>query len=465
MKLSLRIKLTLSFVLLILFLFGILGFSANQMLNFQFKQYVIRQQEEKNSSVAKALNDRYLEWGKSWAILDLESFGVDTLNDGLILKIYDVNGDLLWDATVHNSGMCASIIEGMASDMSMNFHSVTGGYTEKKYLLYDNGQVIGSVDIGYYGPYYFNETDRLFLKTLNNLFIIAALIMTLFSSIIVSFIAKRLSAPIEKVNETAKQMVLGNYETRADESSTTLEIFNLSKSINTLASTLETKDQLRKKLTADVAHELRTPLATLQSHMEAMIDGIWEMDIHRLNSCHEEIIRLTSLVSSLENLAKIDSFENIIHYQTIDIKQFLQSILSNFSLLFEQKKICSDLLCESQLIETDPDLLKQICINLISNAINYSDEESKITLEVQITAPLMTLSIKDTGIGISESDLPYIFERFYRVDRSRSRITGGSGIGLTITQSLVHQLGGTIEVQSQVNEGSHFRLLLPTNYQ
>jgi len=231
--------------------------------------------------------------------------------------------------------------------------------------------------------------------------------------------------------------------------------------INRLAETLGQQEVLRKRLTADVAHELRTPLATLQSHLEAMVDGIWQPNIDRLSSCHEETIRLAKLVGDLEQLARYEGENPVLDKQPFDLANLLQRIATNFAGEFRNQNVTLTVQPSPQLVEADEDKVSQIFVNLVANALKFTPSGGAVAITMTGTEQQVTVSVRDTGIGIAGEDLPYIFERFYRADKSRHRLTGGSGIGLAIVKSLVEAHHGSITVTSEPGRGSEFLVTLP----
>ena len=458
---TLRFKLTASFLLVTLTAFALIGIFANFILNKQFKSYVIDNLNQKNSEIVSTLENRYNAWGGKWDVSGIENIGISALDDGLIIRVSAKNGTVLWDAMSHNSGMCADMLENMAKNMKSQNAAFDGGYTEKSYQLVLNGTSIGNVTVGYYGPYFYTDNDLNFINTLNKLLIWAAGIACILSILLGTYMTKRLSDPISRVIETAEQISDGNYDDRIAEASDTLEIMELTKSINTLAETLGRQEKLRKRLTADVAHELRTPIANLQSHLEAMLDGIWEPDKDRLKSCHEEAVRLTKIVADLESLARFEGENLVLSKEDFDISELVGTLAKSFESEFRSKGISLKTELNSQRLEADKDKTAQILVNLISNALKYTPDGGKIRVSVTGDGDFVSVAVKDSGIGISGEDLPYIFERFYRADKSRSRASGGSGIGLAIAKSLAEAHGGTISAQSELGKGSTFTVTLP----
>ncbi len=461
MKHTLRFKLTAAFLLISLLSFSLIGLFANIILEKQFENYVINNLDQKRNEIVATLESRYSDWGNKWDLSGLENLGVSALSDGLMLHVSDKDESVLWDAMTHNSGLCAEMLQTMAGNMQKQHAGFVGGYTEKNYQLTVNGNVAGNVTIGYYGPYFYTDNDINYLNTLNKLLLLSAAIACVLSLILGYFMAKRLTDPISRVIKTAEQISESNFNVRVNEVSSTTEIVELTSAINTLAEGLGTQEALRKRLTADVAHELRTPIANLQSHLEAMIDGIWEPDAERLKSCHEETIRLSKIVGDLGTLARYDGENVSLNKEQFDISELIKSSVLSFEKELRNKNITLTIDMQEQYLKADKDKITQVMVNIISNALKYTPEWGSVEIATAGGNDEVTISIKDNGMGISKQDLPYIFERFYRADKSRSRGTGGSGIGLAIVKSLVEAHGGTISVKSEPGLGSEFVIVLP----
>jgi signal transduction histidine kinase len=276
-------------------------------------------------------------------------------------------------------------------------------------------------------------------------------------------LAKRISQPILKTVEIAKEISDGKYEVRLKEQSDTVELQLLITSINHLAESLETLEKLRKQLTEDVAHELRTPITILQSYLEAMTEGIWEASPDRLQSCYDEVVRIGKLVGDLENLAKLEKDNLKLDKQPMDLRAAIEHVVSTFEAESMNKKLSIEIKGANTLLLADHSRMKQVIVNLLSNAIKYSMDGCSITIEMFEHNESCGFSIHDNGIGIPKEELPYIFERFYRADKSRNRTTGGSGIGLTIVKSIIQAHGGKVSVMSELGKGSTFTVSLPNN--
>lgn len=459
MNTTLRTKLSLSYIFITLLMIGLLSFLVNFLLEKQFNNYILRQQEARNEQIVKLLDQQYKN--RSWDVKAVENIGINALEQGMIIKVNDPSGSIIWDATVHNQGLCQQMIDHMAQNMQSHYPDFKGRYTEKTYSLKQVENQIGTVSIGYYGPFYFNDNDLAFLNALNRMLFGVAFAALLIAFILGTVMAGRISGPILQTIGAARRIADGNYTDRMTANAGTVEINLLIDTINSLADTLDRQENLRKRLSADVAHELRTPLATLQSHLEAMLDGIWEADQARLKSCHEEVLRINKLVGDLEKLAKYEGEGLKLEKSEFDLSSLVQSILLNFEMEAYKKNIQMDLKAGQIQIYADRDKISQLLINLLDNAIKYTLTGGLIQIGIETDRENVKISVQDNGKGISPEDLPYVFERFYRADQSRTRLSGGSGIGLAIAKAIAEAHGGSIRVDSMLHEGTTFTVTLP----
>lgn len=455
MILSLKVKLSMAFALVAMLSVFLISILANFLVEKQFREYIIQKHENRNREIESEINQQYAAEGK-WKTDVIENIGINALEEGLIIKVKDSGGKIIWDATRHNNGLCMQMLAHLTHNMTSRYPNWQGGYKENSYLLTYNLNEIGKVEIGYYGPFYFNDNDLYFINTLNRALILVAVIALLFSLLFGILMSRKLSLPILKVIGTARMIEKGRYSSRSEEKTTTKEIQELVSTINNLAGTLETQEKLRKRLTTDVAHELRTPMATLQSHMEAMIDGIWQPTVERLKSCHEEIIRINKMVGDLGMLAKYEGENLVLNKSYFDVSELVSNIVMNFESEFKSKGVQISFNGEKEMMLADRDKISQVIINLVSNGLKYTPEGGSVQINIKGAEDITEICVKDSGQGIPEEDLPYIFERFYRADKSRNRMMGGSGIGLSIAKAIIEAHNGTISVQSKVNDGTEF---------
>lgn len=460
MKYSLRSRLTLSYITIAMFCVLLISILANMFLETQFREYVKNNQEKRNREIVSRISQQYQQ-DKGWDYDTIQNIGINALENGMITSIKDVKGNIVWDATQYNNGMCQQMIIHMSQNMISRYPNWKGEYVWIQYPVISNFIEVGSVEIGYFGPFYFTESDLAFINSLNVVFMGVGLLSFILSLVFGYMTARRISMPLSRVTNTAEMISKGHYDDRSNEISNIREIGQLTVTVNNLAETLKNQEMLRKRLTADVAHELRTPLATLQSHMEAMIDGIWEPDKKRLNSIHDEIMRLGRMVGDLEKLARYESENMVLNKSEFSLSKLINSILINFEKECIVRNIAVDFGGNNVIAFADKDKISQVIINIISNAIKFMPDGGRININTEEKTDAIVIVVQDTGTGIAEKDLPHIFERFYRTDVSRSRLTGGSGIGLTIAKAIVEAHRGRIDVESRPAEGTKFVVTLP----
>ena len=460
---SLSKKLTLSFVFSILISIFIISFISNTMINNKFDNYLIEEQNKKFEKIRHDINDLFIKKGQNLSSEDISNYAS---MEGIYIEIKDSNNDMVCHSNNHNSlhrGMMGNMMRRHHRMMNPNFNNGEGNYIEKTFSLLDENQVIGTLVIGYIDNSHLTESAVIFKDTLSTSFFISGIITIILGFISSMFLSKGLTNPLVNITNTANQMRNGNLESRSTVKTNTKEIFQLSRSINYLAETLEKQEDLRKRYASDIAHELRTPLTTLKSHVEAMVDGVWEPNDEHLTILMEEIDRLTKLVEDLKNTFKISEGQLNLNKTNFNISNEIKSIVSGFQPLFSKKNYILESSIEEDIkVLMDKDKLKQIMYNLLSNAIKYLDDDGKVMVSLINEGKHVKIMVEDNGTGIKEKDLPFIFERFYRVDASRNKKTGGTGLRLSITKTLVEAHEGSIHVESKLGKGTKFTILLPT---
>jgi signal transduction histidine kinase len=459
---SLRWKLSLSYVLVAISVVCLVSLAANFLLERQFRDYVKERQEERNRQTVALLARQYQAPGV-WKETTVQAIGINALEQGMIVKVRDAGGEVIWDATRHNNGLCQQMLSHMARNMSSRYPNWNGGYTVARYSAKNQFQTVGSVEIGYYGPFFYTDTDLAFINTLNRI-LLGVTVCTLLVALVVGVaMARSVSAPISRVIETTGRIAEGRYEQRVEHRTDIKELHQLTGAINGLADSLQKQELLRKRLSADVAHELRTPLATVQSHLEAMIDGIWAADPSRLKSCHEEILRLSRMVQDLHKLSKYEGEDLKLERTRFDLGELARAIVLNFEHEFKNKSVALELRTGPipAPVLADRDKLSQVLVNLLANALKFTPAGGRVEMVIAPQQRGVQMVLRDTGIGIAAADLPNIFERFYRADPSRNRLSGGSGIGLAIVKAIVDAHQGTVTVESQPGRGSTFTVFIP----
>lgn len=294
---------------------------------------------------------------------------------------------------------------------------------------------------------------------------VVGIISIVFAAIAGIILAGKISVPVKAATRAAKDIAQGNYNNRINTDICTMELSELGNAVNHMAESLDNQEMLRRRLTSDMAHELRTPVANVSSNIEAIIEGALEPTNERLSSCYNELERITGIITELEKLRQIEGENMILHIGHVDIYELAKEVKLIFENEMSKKNIRCDIIGEHIDVCVDKDKMSQVLNNLISNAVKYTDNYGNIQITVIQENENVVITVEDNGCGIDDNDIPYIFERFYRTDKSRNRSTGGAGIGLTITRAIVQLHGGTIHVESKKGVGSLFKVTIPANKQ
>lgn len=461
MKRSLKTQLSSSLLLIVLLTVGTISLLANYFINRQFTAYITGQQKLKTQIITSSMSQQYTPLTSEWNMDYVHAVGMYSLYEGYIVKVYDINRSTIWDAQSHDMKLCHQVMDEISSRMAVEYPELEGDFTATEYPLSQGREIVGYVSISYFGPFFLNENDFRFLQEMNTILVSVGLVSLAVSLFVGILLARRISKPILKTVEMTKQIAEGHYEVRLKEESHTKELELLEGSINHLAVSLETLEKLRKQLTEDVAHEIRTPITILSSYLEAMTEGIWEVTPERLRSCNDEAVRIGKLVGDLEKLAKIESDSLKLEREQLDLYELLEKTVCNFEEEIRAKDLKVSISGPHIRVWADRDRIRQVAVNLMTNGIKYSKEGSSILVELFETEDTTGFRVKDSGIGIRKEELPYIFERFYRADKSRNRSTGGSGIGLTIVKAIVEAHGGRVIAESEAGKGSTFTVVLP----
>jgi signal transduction histidine kinase len=468
MKLALKLKLTISYLVLASFLSLSLLSVSKYFLENQFQVYVSHKQDMKNEEILGMVSRIFTNddtVGYDTQLSFLSGFGDALLEQGILLMVYGADDDLIYCTNFTSGQSCNHVLgEGISDDeICPDFHGV---YARKHYELTNEDEKFGSVLIGYHVPIVYDEDDRVFLDGFNRAFLSITLVFFTISLGAGLYMAARIATPIRRVTERTRRISEGEYAERVDITTGTTEIDELSASVDHLAGNLQTQLTLKKRMAHAYSHEFRTPFTTLQTNLEAIIDGIWAPTTERLESLLAEITRLSRMVIGIENLVqtRVNEPDNSDDQNKIpvDISEMTERILLNFEARIKQKNI--NLIHERSKCEAkvNPDKFSQVIFNLVSNAVKYTDRGGNIRVKTfESNDGKAVFSIEDNGIGISQSDLPFIFEYLYRTDESRTRDSEGNGIGLSVVKTVVEAHGGMVDVKSTTGTGSVFTVALP----
>jgi two-component system sensor histidine kinase BaeS len=306
------------------------------------------------------------------------------------------------------------------------------------------------------------QVEQDFLGNLKQTLWIAGIAGVVIAIVLGAIFTRQIVAPLGKVAAAAGRVAQGDFKQKVNIGGAG-ELDQLGKAFNSMAVTLELDQQVRRNMVADIAHELRTPLTVLQGNVEAMQDGLLPADNAHLASLYQEILLLARLVDDLRTLSLVEAGQLQFQATSVNLRALSSQVVESFQALFSAKHIAADIAGPDNLpeVKVDPDRTAQVLRNLISNAIHYTPEGGKITVRLNADTAGVTVSVVDTGIGISREDLVRVFDRFYRVDRSRTRSSGGSGLGLAIVKQLIEAQHGRVWAESTPGKGSTFSFFLP----
>lgn len=278
------------------------------------------------------------------------------------------------------------------------------------------------------------------------------------------FISRKLASPLLQMEKATREIARGKMQTELPAFSKD-EVGSLAEAIADLGRELSQYRKSRSEFFANISHELRTPISYIKGYSEVLRKGMAKTEQEKsayFMIIEEEATRLTALINDLFELAKMEEGKFELYPEWIEIKELLDGAVKKVSIKAVEKQMAISLkTAENPAIYIDAARLEQIVINLLENAVRYSEPKTHVDVYAKMEKNNLAIVIKDEGMGIPEEDLPFIFERFYRVEKSRARVSGGSGLGLAIVRNLVEQLGGEIHVKSEAGKGTEFTISLP----
>lgn len=444
---SLRVK-----FLLPLLLVALIALSAALILRgfilADFRQFLEGGAEDRVQMVINDLEGQY-ERNQGLRREDVSASVVRALMLGMEVKLYDPASNELMNSRQAMDSLSPLMKKRVLSNVGVLFSDSSGTFTF--YPLFFAGKEIGHMEVRQLVPIdeavFVHKSNRYLLYITLSLGSLAILLGIIFS--------RRLTLPLERLMLATRAIASGNYANRLPITGKD-EMAQLAESFNLMANALETQELLRKKLMGNAAHELRTPLMVIRGELEGMMDGLLPMERESLQSLHEEAGRLAAILEGMDDLTRAEASVLSLHRQTIQLAPFLTNLKERFNRQANDKGIGFKVECDDNAtVCADPDKLSQILINLFSNALKATPASGEICLRANMEGDFSVLEMSDTGKGIPEKELPYIFERFYRLENS------GLGLGLAIVSELVQAHGGSIDVDSIEGAGTVFTLRLP----
>lgn len=452
----------IQYVVIVLICMLVIPAGISKLLDRQFRLFSSDRLKESQQETVEVLEEIYASSGY-WNRQMLSELRGEILKwPTFSAALYDIDGILIVDfrRPARHGGMRGQGTRKENNELSDMMKSYGPELILEEFPISSDGKVVGK--IRFLSLPFKNSREGLFLKKFNSHMAYAIAFMLVIAVIISFIMANVISRPILNVSKRAFLISRGKYRLEDDLRSDITELQLLIESINRLGLGLEEQEELRKRLMSDIAHELRNPLTIIKSHLEAFEDGVWEPTGERIKLTVDEIDRLSGMITEIEKLTSIENAGKNAVFESVDMSNEIEKVASIFDPLYSAKSVELERDVEEDVVMVvDVKKIRHAVENLLSNSLRYTDSGGKVTLSLKRSADEVRIEVSDTGIGISKSDLPYIFERFYRTDKSRTRASGGLGIGLAITKAVVEAHGGTVTAESQEGSGSRFTIFLP----
>lgn len=334
--------------------------------------------------------------------------------------------------------------------------------TDEKIPVVVAGETVGYVSLAHYHATETSQLERHFQDAHTYAMLTTMLVLILMLGVASVMLARRIARPIVAISKASKAAAGGDLTVRVPLPGGKDERTELVSSFNQLITTLQMQDELRRRLTSDIAHELRTPLNTLLAQVEGMIDGVWEANPKHLESVRQEILRLTGLVHDLDLVIRTEAGLQSMETERFDLGEAVREVSEAMLPAFEREGVVLTAAVQPNAwLAGDRKRICQVISNLLSNSLKHTPAGGWTHVSAKREKGSLIVRVKDNGVGISEKDLPFVFERFYRGDISRQRGTGGTGLGLTIVKGIVEAHRGQIRIDSRAGEGTMVTITLP----
>ncbi|MBM3127337.1 MAG: HAMP domain-containing protein [Chloroflexi bacterium] len=440
MRISLQWRLLAAFVAVVLIAVAVVAVVSTQSTATEFGVFVAHSRRMQRRPLVMMLAQYYAQ-NQTWAgAQNLIGTNVGWIADRVV--VVDAQNIVVADSA---NTLIGQLFAPSSADTQMEIQSA--------------GQVVGRMYLNPSPEGAQLNTD--FVQATTRGIVLAGLAASVVAAVLSFFVARRITAPVCALTTATRRMAHGDLSQRVKVASSD-EIGELGDAFNTMASSLARTDQLRRNLVADVAHELRTPLTSVLGSLEALRDGVAEPNHAFIESAYEEGLLLKRLVSDLQELSLAEAGQVQLDRQPIALLEIVEGAVRAVAAEAQAKEIAIHTAVPSDLIvDVDMARIGQVLRNLLANAIAFTPAHGKIEISAHSMDKWVQGSVADTGVGIAAEDLPFVFERFYRADKSRTRATGGAGLGLAIAKQWVEAHGGKIKVESEPGRGTTFTFSLP----
>ncbi|MBD5559996.1 MAG: HAMP domain-containing histidine kinase [Clostridia bacterium] len=463
---SIRWRFVLANILLVAIAYGLTFIAVSSILN----SYLLNQRVQEQIKNVRSLGVQVSSYLAQYDAGELYNLGLHSYEDGGgRMLVLNSAGIVQTDTFSEYNGMVLqfpeveTVLEGDAAS-AYGFHRITGD-AGSFWALYCTSSVIH--DGSLIGAVLFStsvqdvvDTAEMLQRNMFMVFLLGLAAVLAATIVLTRYIAR----PVQQLTQTALRVAAGDWTSRVAVTGSG-EVAELGRTFNMMCDRLQNVDVQRSEFVSDASHELKTPLASMKILVESLLyqDQVPE-EIYKdfLADINKEIDRLTRLITDLLLLSKMDTENAVLNIAEVNVARAVEESTDALAPIARQRGVRIILKVPPELtLECDPLKLRQALNNLIENAIKYSGSEGFVEISAAESGQEICIQVRDNGVGMPKEDLPHIFERFYRVDKARSRETGGTGLGLHIVRRVALMHGGRVEVDSQVGEGSTFRLCLP----
>jgi signal transduction histidine kinase len=454
------VRLVLAFGLVILVAVGVIALLAGLTANQEFHRYLTYSDTWPNQVLVDQLASFYRQQG-SWqgveTVLKWEATTPDprinTRHDQrpgpLQMVLADASGQVVYDQAEGRTGRQLTPDEQAAAQ-----------------AIAVDGETVGQlVIIVPMRPDFPGPLEQWFIARLQWWLVIGALLAGALGLLLGVILSRGLTAPLRRLVDAARAVAARDFSRRVKEEGST-EVAEVAQAFNQMTTALEESEQQRKNMVADVAHELRTPLSVVQGNLQAILDDVYPLDKAEISRLYDETRLLNRLVDDLRELALADAGQLRLNLQTVAAARVIQSTADSLALVAEDQGVALSVQVPTELhaVQADPDRLAQVLRNLLVNALRHTPAGGSVVVTAAQAPNAVEIAVVDTGEGIAPEDLPHVFDRFWRGDRSRARDKrwpGSTGLGLSVARSLVESQGGRLWAESTLGRGSTFRFTVP----
>lgn len=429
---------------------------VNVIIKKNFQMYINNNINEAGDQIAAIVQKLYDEGELDDDVL--RNSILENYMGNFAVSILDANRNFLWGTDKQE--FLAELSTQLSTQMRKSSIEYSLYREQDRAFMNSHNEVAGYVRIGYYPKETLSANDKKFQKDVKVSMVWCSSMILMWFIFAGLYVSRLFTYHIYGISKTSIALADGKLKARYPFKSKIKEIETLRHSMNYLGEKLERQDTIRKKLISDVSHEIRTPLQILQSNLEAMIDGIYPIDEEQMNLLYKEVVRFGKLLNNLDLLKNVEESESKMDFRVISLNESLHEVFDAFKIVAKEKKInyhIKSAETERVMVSADKDALKQLWMNILSNAFKFTDNKGEIKVYTSLQHKECTIVVQDSGIGIAEEDLPYVFERMYRGDKSREQYQG-SGIGLTMVKNIVERHQGKIQIESE--EGKYTKVII-----